>query len=181
MQCAEALPTHTCSLAPQRTNTRRYFGELAQAAKGVSSITPPSAAQLHKAYASLAPKQQASISELQAACAAAGIGAAVLPQVLQASAVATTGTIAVPEALLLLLTTGCDSFAAVVGGVFEVFGEQLAVPLFTRLLALLGSRDRDNLSVGLLEEVAGALEGQESVSYEGLAVVPSLWAKLAAH
>jgi hypothetical protein len=111
-------PSLPCAHLPPPA--RSYFNDLSNAAKGISSVTPPTAAQLAGAWAALTPKATASYSELTAACEVAGISKATVSGVFQASCVATSGPIDVAQALLLLLTLGRASFQAVVQGIFEV-------------------------------------------------------------
>jgi hypothetical protein len=80
-----------------------------------------------------------------------------------------------------MLTMGCDSFAATVDGIFEVFAgsssDPMEVETLLQLLAHLGSRDAD-VSAALQQAVAGTLAGQSHTTLKELKAMPSLVGKL---
>lgn len=173
----------------------RYFAGLAARAALLTRVTaPPSRQQLASAFAALADSPPAPLAELEAAAsAAAGIPANTLRAVAAAARLDASAPLRCHELLLLLLAMSCDGLTATLKGFFEVFSSSggssgggdgvsaqvLGVPLLLELLAILAQRD-SSVSAELVQQVAGALAGQASVDYSGLAAIPALAQRLRA-
>ena len=120
-------------------------------------------------------------ADIVVACQAAGISKDTVTRVVEAGRVTTAQPMEVLEILVLMLTMGCESFAATVDGIFEVFAGSSSAPLevetLLQLLAHLGSRDAD-VSAALQEAVAATLSGQSHTTLKELKAMAFLAGKL---
>eukprot|EP00879_Flechtneria_rotunda_P008324 GHRR01008718.1.p1 GENE.GHRR01008718.1~~GHRR01008718.1.p1 ORF type:complete len:214 (+),score=61.91 GHRR01008718.1:201-842(+) len=168
-----------------------YFADQAAQHNSFLSIAPPSKQQLRQVYLQLKDTSHVPLADFSLACETAGIAVNTLNRIVAAGCIDRSNAVSVLEVLLLLLSMSCETFTATMQAIFEVFGttatgqrgasksNQVAVSDFLALLEYLGARDPE-ITSGLQKEVAKALAGQQSIDYQGLAVVPALGQKLSA-
>lgn len=123
-----------------------YFANLFNVSQGMDEYLPPNVDQLKHVHETVKGNDVLHTDQLVEQCLDAGISKATLDKVFVLGNLGRDSMVAPAEFLVLLLTMTSDSFAAVVQGLFEVFGDvsgTLDTEEFLRLYECLSVWDSD--------------------------------------
>mmetsp|Transcript_16155 Transcript_16155/g.34985 ORF Transcript_16155/g.34985 Transcript_16155/m.34985 type:complete len:201 (-) Transcript_16155:333-935(-) len=158
----------------------KYFANLAHVAGSAPVVSVPQREQLRLLHERAAGESQLSTQQITALCTQAGIDKAVVGQVLDAGHF--SDAVDVDKFLFLLLAMTCENFAAVIQGIFELFGQELPTQRFINLVSHLAPDMDPDITTQFLSDLASALLDVGSVTYDQVVTLdlPALQEKLAA-
>ena len=156
----------------------RYFANLASVAQGDKELTAPTMEQLKLLYERAGGETALAISQVEALCSQAGVGPGVVSRVIQGGKFNAAEPIDLDRYLFLLLAMSCDNFGSVTKGIFDLFGEKLQAARFTKFIAFLAPDMDPDVTTQFLAELNSALVDISTVTYEVVAKIDVITAKL---
>uniref|UniRef100_A0A7S0RQE9 RIIa domain-containing protein n=1 Tax=Chlamydomonas leiostraca TaxID=1034604 RepID=A0A7S0RQE9_9CHLO len=153
----------------------KYFQNLANVASSAQEATAPSKDQL-KLFCERAGSGSLTAEQVQALAGQVGIAKSIVGKVLAVGKF--DGLVDTDKFLFLLLVMSCESFAAVIQGVFFVFGQELASDRFQALISYLAPDMDPDITSQFLSDLSMQLQEVPSVTYESVVALPIIQTKL---
>lgn len=115
-----------------------YFANLANVAKGVKRVEPPSKEQLRLVIGRASGDPYLTSAQVLGLCQQAGIAEPVISKAMSVGSF--NDQVEVDRFIFLMVSMACENFSALVSGMFDVWGiaGSLDTPKFLQLLAYLG-------------------------------------------
>lgn len=154
----------------------RYFQNLANVANNLPEATPPAKEQLRLLLERCSKNSQLTPEQMGALAGQVNIAKSIVAKVLQVGAF--PDMVEVDKFIFLLLAMSCESFAGVLQGLFDVFGNSISSDRFQTLIAYLAPDMDPDITSQFLSDVSTALLEVEKVSYDNVAAIPCIAAKL---
>eukprot|EP00891_Asterochloris_glomerata_P007903 jgi/Astpho2/7903/e_gw1.00118.61.1_t len=156
-----------------------YFGHLASVVEEATDFVPPTVNQIRLAYPQLTPGHLVASHQLQQLLLDLGIHQGTLDKVWKMGQFGKDSKLNPSEVLTLLLTTTTSSFAAVVSGLFDVFGQggRLDRETFLALLDSLAKWDT-SITQPMRSSLKDSLKSIEFLSFADLQQNPAIGDRL---
>jgi hypothetical protein len=158
----------------------RYFANLANVAGAVDDIAAPSRDQLKLVLKRADGASALTQQQVEGLCSQAAISAPVVARVLEAGRFSGGAGVIVDKFLFLLLAMTCDSFAAVIEAIFEVFGSELDAKRFVDLISYLAPDMDPDVTTQFLADLNSTLMDVELITYRQAMALDVLSEKLKA-
>lgn len=156
----------------------KYFHNLANVAASAEEAAAPSRDQLRAVYERASGEQMLTSQQVSALCQQSGIDKGVVSKVMDAGHF--QDSVDVDKFLFLLLAMTCESFAAVVSGIFELFGRELETQRFITLISHLAPDMDPEITTQFLSDLSSSLLDVPSVTLQNVVALEVLTPKLEA-
>lgn len=153
----------------------RYFQSLANVASNAHEASAPSKDQL-KLFCERAGSETLTPEQVHALATQVGIAKSIVSKVLSVGKF--DGLVETDKFLFLLLVMSCESFAAVIQGVFDIFGDELASERFQAFISYLAPDMDPDITTQFLSDLSIQLQDVPSVTYESAVALPTIQTKL---
>jgi len=146
----------------------KYFQNLSNVASGVKEAVAPTRDQLKKFYDRCGGVLELTPEQVHALASQFGIGKSIVAKVLIVGRFEEGVPVNVDRFLFLLLVMSCDSFAAVVRHLFDVFGRTLEADRFLQLISNLAPDMDPDITSQFLMDLEQQLEGLSQSGVQGI-------------
>ena len=140
-------------------------------------MSVPGRDQLIAVYQRASGVESLTVHQMGSLCHQCGIDKGVVAKVMDAGHF--RSVVDVDKFLFLLLAMTCESFAAVVAGIFSLFGNELLTQRFISLISHLAPDMDPEITTQFLSDLSSTLLDVESVTYTSVTELEVLQPKLA--
>ncbi|GFH19557.1 RIIa domain-containing protein, partial [Haematococcus lacustris] len=154
----------------------KYFQNLANVAASVQEAPAPSKEQLQMFLKRAGDTAVVTPEQIHALAAQTGMARSIVAKVLSVGKF--ESAVNIDKFLFLLLVMSCESFGAVLEGLFFVFGSTLASDRFQLLISYLAPDMDPDITSQWLMDLSSQLAAVATVTYESAAALPIVQTKL---
>eukprot|EP00798_Chlamydomonas_sp_ICE-L_P023601 gene23601-9130_t len=155
----------------------KYFANLANIANSADEAEAPSREQLASVFERAGGAKSLSAAQLGGLCQQAGIDKGVVARVMDVGDL-DPGDVNLDKFLFLLLAMTCESFSAVVSGIFALFGLEIEAQRFHTLISHLAPDMDPDVTTQFLADLSSSLLDVPTVTYDSVCKLEVMSPKL---